>query len=161
MQNRYRNAIRTTWIVAWVVVSLCLLLITQTSVYYAKASYSLSHEARGPDTMSSNLAGHPSSSNADEGNDTADQFDPSQPAISTLVISTQDVTPAPAIFEGGTEGPTTDTARIVVLSGSLLDRLTHNRPGIWGKKSFYVALGVIYTVLLALFLGIVYRLGRP
>lgn len=73
-----------------------------------------------------------------------------------LAISTQAVTTGTAILTS----PTTYTAQIAVPSGSLLDRLTRNKPGIWGNKAFYVGLVVIYIVLLALFFRLVFRLAQ-
>ncbi len=37
-------------------------------------------------------------------------------------------------------------------SSPLLDRLVRNKPSIWGNKSFYILLGVLYLTLLCLFL---------
>jgi len=71
-------------------------------------------------------------------------------------ISTQAVTTGTAILTS----PTTYTAQIAVPSGSLLDRLTRNKPGIWGNKAFYIGLVVIYIVLLALFFRLVFRLAQ-
>ncbi len=56
--------------------------------------------------------------------------------------------------------PTTYTARVAAPAGSLLDRLTRNKPGVWGNRGFYAALAVIYVVLLVLFLRRVFRLGK-
>jgi len=75
-------------------------------------------------------------------------------------IATQEVATATAIPESSTNPPTTYTARVVAPSGSLLDRLTRNKPGIWGNKAFYVALGVVYILLFLLFLRLVLGLSR-
>lgn len=77
-----------------------------------------------------------------------------------LTSATQEVATGPAIVESRIPGSTTYTGQVVAPSGSLLDRLTRNKPGIWGKKAFYVGLGVVYVVLLTLFLGLVFRLAR-
>ena len=37
-------------------------------------------------------------------------------------------------------------------SSSLLDRLTRDKPSIWGNKGFYILLGALYLMLLGLFL---------
>ena len=80
---------------------------------------------------------------------------PTQPAIAT-----QEVATATAILESSTTPPTTYTARVGAPSGSLLDRLTRNKPGIWGNKAFYVGLAVVYVVLLVLFFRLLLQLGR-
>ena len=76
------------------------------------------------------------------------------------VISIQQVATATAMVESSIQSPATPTAQLVTSSGSLLDRLTRNKPGAWGKKAFYVTLGGIYIILLALFLRLVFRLVR-
>lgn len=75
-------------------------------------------------------------------------------------ISTQEVTTDTTILEPGAEAPTTYTARVAAPWGSLLDRLTYNKPGIWGNKAFYVGLAVVYVVLLVLFFRLLFQLGR-
>lgn len=86
--------------------------------------------------------------------DVATPFTLYQLATSTAVTS-------PTAIVEGMKGPTTYTAQVAVPSGSLLDRLARNKPGIWGEKAFYVTLGIVYIVLLALFLRFVFRLARP
>lgn len=77
-----------------------------------------------------------------------------------LAISTQEITTMMAILEAEGEAPTTYTARVAAPSGSLLDRLTYNKPGIWGNKAFYVGLAVVYVVLLVLFFRLLFQIGR-
>jgi hypothetical protein len=50
-------------------------------------------------------------------------------------------------------GVATRTARVgLEPSSSLLERLVRNKPSIWGNKSFYIVLSVLYLMLLGLFL---------
>lgn len=84
---------------------------------------------------------------------------PTRPARTGIAL--QAVTTATAVLEeGGTKAPTTYTAGVVAPSGSLLDRLTYNKPGIWGNKGFYVGLAVVYVVLLVLFFRLLFQLAR-
>jgi len=86
---------------------------------------------------------------------------PAASATSTWpAIAIQEVATATAILESSTNPPTTYTVRVVAPSGSLLDRLTRNKPGIWGSKAFYVGLAVVYIVVFALFLTLVLRVTR-
>jgi len=71
----------------------------------------------------------------------------------------QEATTTTAILEPEAEAPTTYTARVPLPTGSLLDRLTRNKPGIWGNKAFYVGLAVLYVVLLVLFFRLLLRTG--
>lgn len=83
---------------------------------------------------------------------------PSRPAPTG--ISLQAVATATAVLEEGAKTPTTYTAAVVTPSGSLLDRLTRNKPGIWGNKGFYVGLAVAYVVLLGLFFRLIIQMAR-
>lgn len=74
----------------------------------------------------------------------------SEPAVSMQPVAT-----ATAVLGH----PTTNTAGIVTSPpGSLLDRLTRNKPGVWGSGAFYVGLAVVYIVLLVVFFRFVLRL---
>ncbi len=78
-------------------------------------------------------------------------------------MSTHAVTTTPTvILESHGIGTTTDTVEVATSSpGTLLNRLTQNKPGIWGNKVFYVVLSVTYVILLTLLLLLVFRLARP
>ena len=78
----------------------------------------------------------------------------------TLTPTLQAVTTATAIVEGSPKRSTTYTARVDVPRGSLLDRLTRNKPGIWGHKAFYVGLVAVYIILLVLFFRLLFQLAR-
>lgn len=83
------------------------------------------------------------------------------PALATQpAMPIQEVTTTTAGLEPEAEAPTTYTARVPLPTGSLLDRLTRNKPGIWGNKAFYVGLAVVYVVLLMLFFRLLFQLGR-
>lgn len=73
------------------------------------------------------------------------------------IQSAQDVNTATAITQGWSSDSATFTARVEVLSGSLLDRLTRNKPGIWGDKLLYIGLGALYIVLLSLLFRTIFR----
>lgn len=60
-------------------------------------------------------------------------------------------------LEGDVGNPTTNTASVHLPPGSLLDRLTYNKPGILGNKFLYVGLAVVYVVVCTLFLILIYR----
>jgi len=49
-------------------------------------------------------------------------------------------------------GIATDVLRAKTTPVPLLDSLVRNRPSIWGNKGFYVLLGLVYIVLLGLFI---------
>lgn len=107
--------------------------------------------------------------NTDARGGIAAMFDFYQPATSTAVISptanTVSLTPTNTVLPTAQPTntvlpPTTYTAQVTAPSGSLLDRLTRNRPGIWGMKAFYVTLGGVYIILLLLFLRLIFRLAR-
>jgi len=46
----------------------------------------------------------------------------------------------------------TDVLRVKTTPMPLLDTLVRNRPFIWGNKGFYVLLGLVYIVLLSVFI---------
>jgi len=81
-------------------------------------------------------------------------------SVTQLTISTKDVSATTATLEAEAQPPTTYTARINVPTGSLLNRLTYNKPGIWGSKAFYIGLAIVYVVLLVLFFRLLIQLGQ-
>jgi len=44
-------------------------------------------------------------------------------------------------------------------SESLLDRLAKDKPSIWGRKSFYIGIAILYVALLSAFLWVLVRLA--
>jgi hypothetical protein len=81
-------------------------------------------------------------------------------ATTQSTLSAQKVLTTTATLEAEAQPPTTYTARVHAPAGSLLDRLTYNKPSIWGNKAFYVGLAVIYVVLLVLLFRLLLQLGQ-
>ena len=81
------------------------------------------------------------------------------PIVSATVVAEL---PSPTVIAAGTRFVetvqfatstqiTTDVGRAETTPAPLLDSLARNKPSVWGSKGFYILLGLIYIVLLGLF----------
>lgn len=86
------------------------------------------------------------------------------PGPSAAATSLPTATPTPAAAAGRPERPVTLAAmldsRPPLTPANFLDRLTVNKPGVWGQKWLYVALAVSYSGLLGFFLRQIVLLAR-
>jgi len=57
-----------------------------------------------------------------------------------------------ATVTGTATGTATSTAPVLLMPSPLLDRLVANKPSIWGHRAFYIILGLLYVILLGMFL---------